>query len=851
MLRDLRHAARMLLQNKGWTAVVVLSLALGIGANTTLFSAVNGLLLQTVPVWQPEGLVRLKWAGPNDMVTSSSDYGYSEKNAAGQDVRSTFSYAAFQQFRSSNQTLMNMFACAPTGRVNVVVNGEAELASAFVASGNYLGVLGVPALVGRTITPEDDQARAPPVAMISHGYWVRRFGTDSNVVGKVVNVNNTPVTIIGVTPSEFTGVQRLNDSAPDIQLPLSLDHQINIGPPGRTASSGPQNAPPPRLSQPTYWWLQIMGRLKPGSTPQQVHGNLAGVFQQTAREGLASYLAGLPPQQRSASQNQNRRAVPKLQVSPGSRGVYDADPNATRLVTILTVVVTLVLLIVCANVANLLLSRASARQKEISVRLSVGASRVRLIRQLLTESLLLSVIGGMLGMLVGYWSRQLLPFGQTSPFDWRVFAFVTALSFMTGIAFGLVPALRATRVVLSASLKESSRSVSGSRTILSKSLLVLQVAVSLVLLIGAGLFLRTLQNLRNVEVGFNTQNLLLFSVNPQLNRYDEQRIAILYEQMKEGLHAVLGVRSVSLSRTALLAGSISTSGVHIQGRESGARGNNTHMMTVSPEFFETMEIPVLAGRGFSARDSRNAPKVAMINETGARRYFPEGNPLGRRFGFSPEESGEFEIVGILRDTKYSSVRDAPPPTVYLPQLQGPLGGATFELRTAGDASRMIPAVREAVRRIDPSLPLTNFSTQAEQVERRFAQERLFALACSLFGGLALLIASIGLFGLMSYNVVRRTNEIGIRMALGAQRWDVIRMVLRESLALVVIGVALGLGTALAASRLIRTLLFGLAPNDALTIASAIFLMILVSTVAASLPARRASRVDPMVALHYE
>ncbi|MBI4473520.1 MAG: ABC transporter permease [Acidobacteria bacterium] len=854
MLQDLKQAARLLLQTKGWTAVVLVSLALGIGANTALFTAVNGLLLQTIPVPDPENLVLLKWTGENDMVRNSSEYGFL-RPYQGQNVRATVSYQIFQDLRKSNQTLTDIFTAAPIGGLNVIVDGSAEIATAWGISGNYFPVLRVPVLMGRTIMEDDDRPGATPVAVISHGYWRRRFASDPNILGKVVTMNNNQVTIIGVTPAQFTGIQRLGATPPDVTVPLALDAQLNPSPappPGTasTTTGSSSRSATTRLSQPTTWWLWILGRLKPGVTLEQVKGNLEPVFQQSTRGGMDSYMASLTDDERKLSTNQRERSkIPQLLVSSGSRGVYDFDTTTTRSATVLGVVVMLVLLIVCANVANLLLSRATTRQKEISVRLSMGATRWRLIRQLLTESVLLSCIGGMLGILVGYWSKQLLPFGQTVPMDWRVFAFVAGISVLTGVTFGVVPAFRATRIDLAGSLKEMSRSVSRSRTILSKGLLVLQVAVSLVLLIGAGLFLRTLENLRTVNVGFNPNNILTFRVNPQLNRYDPDRTALLYAQMKDALKALPGVRSVSLTRVVLVSGSVSSSSMYIQGR--AAESNNVHMMSISPEFFTTMEIPLLAGRLFTEHDGKTSSKVAVINEAAARKYFPQENALGRRVGFSMEQAADYEIIGIVRDTKYNSVRDEAPPTFYGSYLQGNVGAMAFLVRTAGDPALMVDQVRAAVRQVDPNLPLTNVTTQAEQLEGRFAQERLFARAYSLFGGLALLLACIGLFGLMSYSVSRRTNEIGIRMALGAQRLDVVSMVLRESLLLVGIGVVVGLITAFAAGRLVATVLFGLAATDALTIAAAIAVMIAVSAIAGYLPARRASRVDPMIALHYE
>ena len=848
MIKDLRHGIRTLLQARGWTAVVVISLALGIGANTALFSAINGLYLRKLPVRDPDTLVRLRFAGRNDMATSSSDYGFSGRDASGQNMRSTFSYPMFRQFIADNRTMDDLFACAPYGRANIVVDGRADIATAFISSGNYYRMLGLAANPGRTILPDDDQPSAPPVAVISARYWRSRFGSDPNVAGRVVQVNNVPVTIVGVIGPHFSDAQNPYGNGPDIGVPLALDARFSSLPP-------PPGSPPrkPRLDDPTYWWLQVMGRLKAGVTPEQVQANLENVFQHTARAGLDSYLATLSPEARSSSRNRNRTEVPRLRADSGSRGIYEVNTNEARAVTILSVVVVLVLLIVCANVANLLLSRATARQKEISIRISLGATRARLIRQLLTESLLLASVGGVLGILVARWSGQLLPgaAGQATAIDWRVLSFVLAVAAATGVVFGLAPALRATAMNVSATLKETSRSVAGSRSLLGKALLVLQVAVSLVLLIAAGLFLRTLNNLRKVDVGFNIQNLVVFRVNPSLNRYDDGRTAALIDEMTTRLQALPGVRAVAVSSVPLLANNVSSTSIFVQGRTYAARQQDSiNILAISPDYFRTMEMPLVAGRGFTDRDNQTAPRVVVINETAARTYFPDENPIGRRFGSSPEQSGQLEIVGVLRDAKYDRVRDAVPPTMYVPHLQG-RPSTVFHVRTAADPSAAIATIREAVRQVDPNLPLMDVSTQAEQVDKNLTQERLFARAYAMFGGLAMLVASVGLFGLMSYSVARRTNEIGIRMALGAQRGDVLRLVMGESMALVAIGIGIGLALAVAAGRLVTTLLFGLAPTDPLSMAAAMSVMVLVSAIAGYLPARRASRVDPMIALHYE
>ena len=468
----------------------------------------------------------------------------------------------------------------------------------------------------------------------------------------------------------------------------------------------------------------------------------------------------------------------------------------------------------------------------------------------------MSSIGGVLGVIVGYWGRRLLPGAATAAgheLDWRVLLFVIAVTALTGLAFGIAPALRATRLPVSAALKDSGRGVVASRSLLGKSLLVAQVAISLVLLIGAGLFLRTLQNLRTVDVGFDTQRLVLFRVSPGLLRYDDVRATALYDRLLLELRAAPGVRDATLSNVMLLSGGVNSTGIYLHGSSytPGQRGNSINRIVAGPAFFETIGIPLRTGRTFTDRDHRTAPKVAIINETAARRYFPGADPLGRRFGTSLETSGDIEIVGVVRDAKYSQVREPPPPTMYVPHLQTRMPQAVVQVRTAGDPAATMSVIREAVRRADPNLPMQDVFTQMEQVERRLEQEKLFAGAYALFGVLALVIAAVGLFGLMSYSVSRRTNEIGIRMALGAQRGQVLGQVMRESMILVVTGVGLGLAIALGTGRFIAALLFALEPTDAATIGLAMAVLLVVAALAGYLPARRASRVDPMVALRYE
>jgi predicted permease len=848
MLHDLKHAYRMLMHSKGWTVVVLLSLAIGIGATTALFTAVNGLLLQTVPVRDPHALVLLKWTGKNNMVRSSSDYGFSQPHN-GQNVRSTFSNAIYQQLKSANQTMTDLIAGTSLESFNFSSNGSSEIATAFGVSGNYFKVLGVSAAIGRTLEEGDDLADAEPVAVLSYPFWQKRFGRDASIVGKTVRLNNTPVTIVGVLPATYIGIQRMGDTVRDVTVPYKSEPQlVTPAPPGLG-----QVATQPRVDEPTNWYLQIAGRLKPGATIDQVKGNLTGPFEQAARGGMNSFEAALTDDQRTLSRYQREGdAVPQLLVLSGARGVYDLDRTSSRSASILSVVVILLLLIVCANVANLLLARAAARYREVSVRLSMGASRPRLVRQLLTESLLLSGTGGALGIALGYWTKKLLPFGQNTAIDWQVVAFVAGISVLTGLTFGLIPALRATQVDLASAMKEHSRSVVASRTWLSKALLVTQVAISIVLLIGAGLFVRTLQNLRSVDIGFNATNILMFRVNPALNRYSPERTTQLYQRIQSSLEALPGVRSVTFTRNSLLSGSTSITGVYLQG-QTDKKANDMYYMAVAPKFFDTLQIPVLAGRDFNERDVAQPETTAIINETAAKKYFPNQDPIGQRLGQNLEDSAKTEVIGVIRDTKYDSVRDAAPPTMYTP-FRGGFTSArslTVMLRTAGDPASLTETVRTAMQQIDPDVPMTGVTTQSEQVEGRFAQERLFALAYSLFGVLALLLACIGLFGLMSYSVSRRTNEIGIRMALGAQRAGVVGMVLRESMLMVTIGVIVGLAGAIAGGRFVESVLFGLSTTDLWTISAAIGATVVVSLAAGYLPARRASRVDPMVALRYE
>jgi predicted permease len=841
LLQDLRYGIRQLLKSPGFTTVAVLSLALGIGANTALFSLVDAVLLKKLPVKKPEELVLFKSVARG--ISRSHNGTIMTEPATGLSVSSSLSYPAFEQMRAHTQTLSDLFAFAPKGELNVSIDGQAEIANGQLVSGGFYAGLGVQMMLGRAIVGDDDQAAANPVAVISQRYWQRRFGLDPAVVGKTVNVNGVPVTIVGVTPPQFYAGLELG-VAPDLTFPMALAPRLESNEQSRAETF-----------QAWYWWVRLMGRMKPGVNMEQVRAELEGVFQQSA-------LAGSQAMPNRRPQDAGPRDLPQLRVLPGGQGEVYLRQSYEQPLRVMLIVVGLVLLIACANIANLLLARAVTRRQEIAVRLALGAGRWRLIRQLLTESLLLSVCGSTLGFVLAWWAKDLLLVWQPRAgtrlnaelhLDWRVFGFTAAVALLTGLLFGLAPALRATRVDLHSALKENTRGARGSLSLLGKSLVVAQVAASLLLLVGAGLFLRTLHNLQSVEFGFNTESLIFFRLDPRAKGYKNEQMPPLYQQLSERIEALPGVRSVTLSEFVPLSGAGSNGAGYAEGRPPlSPPANNVYHQRVRWNYLQTMEILLLAGRGLTPQDDERAPKVAVINQTMARRFFGEENPVGRRFGFgSAENSGQIQIVGVARDARYLNPRRDVPALVYLPYPQYPLRQVTFGVRTMGDPSQMIAAIRATVREVDKDLPLFAIKTQSEQVAQSLAQERFFPKLTSFFGLLALLLASIGLYGVMSYSIARRTQEIGIRMALGAQKGNVIKMVLRESMLLVLIGVVIGLGAVLATTRFVASMLYGLTPTDPGTITLAVLVLAAVAALAGYLPARKAAQVDPLTALRYE
>lgn len=851
--QDIRYSFRSLGTAKAWAIVVLLLLAFGIGVNATIFSAANALLLAPLPgIANPGAIVRLRWAGANDAVTDYESFGNESRTpAADGGQRGSFSYATFTELATDARGVADLFACSPYDETSVIIDGRAELVAGFTASANYFSVLGVQPLLGRLFVPSDDKPDATAVAVISARYWQSRFGRDPGVIGKVIHAGDVPVTIVGVTPPDFLGVQHTVATPPDISFPLMLDSRLN-GSSGGTEGS--------YLNRPNAYWLQIMGRLRPGATPERLEGRLDGPFQATARSAFNAYVQALS--ERARATKRRRGDIPSLLVQAGSRGVYDPNDQTVTTAVILSIIVVLMLLIVCANVANLMLSRAIVRQKEMSIRLSLGATRARLVRQLITDGLLLACGGGALGLLVTGWGLRLLSAWVGQPvsvdiFSWSTVGFTAVTSLATCALFAVAPALRATNVDVNSALKETSRAIAGRAGWVARMLLVVQVTLSLVLLIGAGLFLRTVVNLQRVDVGFDPNNLLLIRVMPTASGYDQPRTTALYTALIGKLAALPGVRGAGLSQPALLSGAVSSTNIFVKGRsydlsQRRVPGTEVHRVIVSPSFFNVIGIPIVLGRGLTEQDDQGAPRVALINEAAAREFFPGvPNPVGRRFGGSATTTEDIEVVGVVRDAKYSDLREPPPSTIYVSYLQNPRAGAFLQVRTSVPPKTLVASAREAIRAVAPTLPLAAVSTETDEIASRYEQQSEFAQAYAGFGAIALLLASIGLFGLMSYNVAQRTGEMGIRMALGAQRRDVLSLVMRESLTLVAIGLAIGAAIALAAGPYIASLLFGVPSRDPVAFVAAALVMLVVCALAALLPARRASRVDPMTALRYE
>lgn len=851
LLQDLRYGVQMLLKHPAFTAIAVLTIALGVGANTALFSVVDAVLLKKLPVKDPDRLVLLKASWNYEKFGVGGFDGVNRHDEATKTTTGTsFPIQTLTRLRQEPGVLSDVFAFSPK-EFNFNAGGQAEVVSGQVVSGNYYNALGVSAIAGRTISDADDNPSATPVAVLSHRFWTNRFGNDPLVIGKQVNINNVAFTIVGVTPAGFSGTSNVG-SAQDVSIPIAWEQQV-AGEQSNMVGAG-------------IWWLRLMGRLQPGATVEQAGVALAGPFQQSVLE----HRAGRQARSQTPLRTVDPKDLPRLGIDSGSQGEMDARTGFAQPLRLLMGVVGLVLLIACANVANLLLVRGSSRRKEIAVRIALGASRGRLIRQLLTESVLLAAVGGALGILFALWIKDGLlvvsdwggrEMSDLNPqLDLRVLGFTLGLSFLTGLIFGLLPALRTTDLDLTPALKDAGRSSSAiGRSWLSKGLVVVQVSISVLLLIGAGLLIRTLRNLQHVEIGFNAQNLLLFDVEPAMLGYKDDKLVNLYQQAFSRLEAVPGAESVTFSRNALLSWSSNTSSVflpHELGPDGKPVDSDAKVHTVRENFLSAMEIPLLVGRHLTPQDDTRSQRVAVVNQAFAKAHFGNESPIGKCFSFEPEKPCEIQIVGMARDAKYTSQRDNIQPTVYQSWRQAldRVSRVVFEVRTTGDPTSLAGPIRQAMREVDSNLPLSNIRTQVQQADQTLAMERMFAKLLTLFGLIAQQLAAIGLYGVMAYAVSQRTHEIGIRMALGADRRRVLMMVVREGMTLTIIGIVIGLAGAYALTKYLETLtelLFGVEARDPWTFAVIAVLLAAVALIACLVPARRATKVDPLSALRYE
>ena len=840
-LADLRFALRTFRRNPGFTAIAVLSIALGIGANTAIFTLVDQVLLRLLPVKNPQQLVQVTFEGEH----------YGSNWGDGSEM----SYPSYLEFRDRNKVFSGVF-----GRfgydMHIGFQGRTDRARGEIVTGTYFPVLGVQPAIGRLLTPADDRQKgAHPVAILSHAFWASRFGADPTVVGRTAIINGHPFTILGVAQEGFDGVEM--GQPVQVWVPMMMKLQMTPGWDG--------------LDDRLYRWVRVFARLKDGVTREQAQAALVPLYQASLKSDVDSPGFASASADTRATYMRNR-----LVLDPAAQGHSNFRSELTKPLWVLMAIAGGVLVIACANVANLLLARAAGRQREIATRLSLGATRSRLVQQLVVESLTLSCAGGFAGLALAIGGAPLVlsffvdpngpPVVSTLP-DLRILGFTFGLAVLTGLVFGLAPALTSTRTDIAPTLKSESTSVMGGRGRMRKALVASQVAVSLLLLLGAGLFIRTLANLTTVNLGIRTDHLITFEVDPSRNGYDTPRTRQFAKTLLARLQSTPGVDAAGLATVRILDGNQWSSGMTIEGYQMKPREDNGQLCNaISPGYFKAMGMPIVAGRDFNERDENvgeppknadgEAPefRVAIVNELFAKKYFPRGNAVGRRIGFggNPGTKTPIEIVGVVRNAKYTDVRSEIRSQVFFPYLEaGDAGGFVVFLRTTRDTESAFTAARQTVRGLDQNLPVSEMRSVDAQVARSLSNERLMATMSAIFGVLATALAVVGLYGVMAYTVARRTREIGIRMALGARGADVGWLVMRETLAIAIIGAGAGLPIAWWLSRFVESQLYGVTPMDGTSIVGAIVALSAAALVAGLAPTRRAVKVEPIRALRID
>lgn len=838
--QDARYGLRTLLSNKAFSALAVLSLALGIGANTAIYSFMESILLRSLPVGDPESLVVVNWTSRPPQ-NANKDWvhvvhgvqGMMWPGNKGMLETGMLPYAAYELMRDDNPVFSTVFGYFDGRKHNVALRGQAVSALTEFVTGDFFSGLAVSPAAGRLIGPSDDRTGAPAIAVLSFAMSEQRFGSAANAIGQRILVDNVPFIVAGVTPPNFFGVDPA--ASPELYLPMHTTVQLE----------GPEAAR--AFQDENFYWIEMMGRLRPGVTLAQAQAALAPRF--------ARWVA-------STAKTEGELAnLPVLKLNPGGAGLGRLRREYAKPLYVLLAMVALILAITCANIANLLLARAAARHREMAVRLSLGAGRWRVVRQLLTESVMLASLGGTVGILFAIWGMRSLTllfargdanFTLHAELNWKVLAATAVLSVLCGLLFGLVPALQSTRAEVLPALKSGAAAGGTSRRRRTQQLLmVAQIAMSFVILFAAGLFVRTLDQLNSVQLGYERENILLFRLDAHQAGHQDPEIRTFYADLRRRLQSIPGTRAVSFANSSILSSGMAGGALRGTMKVGTVTVDGARAMAVGSGFLSTMRIPVLVGRELDERDQPGSAPVAVVTERLAKTYFGEESPLGHRIRFV-DEKREFEIVGVAAELRNGSLKMDSSSTVFIPAAQVSPGGMTYAIRTAGgDPLAHVRNVHEIVREADASLPVTNVMTQAAEIDRSINREILFARLCTVFALLALLTACVGMYGTMSYNVARQAGEIGLRMALGAPRASMVWMVLRNVLLLVGAGLAISIPVALTGSRLVKSLLFGTTPTDPLTLALAAVILVAAAIIAGYIPARRASQVDPLIALRQE